>query len=477
MGGGKLMLETKERKFNRKMGLNLLLISAVFYFLPDFIMIDLLPDIIGYALAAVGLTMLADICEDLAFSRKRFMQLIIVGAARLFALFANFALFDNDERPTAILTMVFVLGVVECILLIPAVLSLSEGLLYLGTRHDGTAVFKNERKKRSRERGKSYTEAIAKQTVFFIIFKNALSILPETLSLAIGENYQSYTYQRYEQVNVLRVFSMILIGIAGIVWLIRVVSYLRAVMKDKPFMERIAEKYRVEILPNESMFFGRRVALAFLIMTVGVFAAMDFYIDGNDGMNIIPDIISAACLLVGVLLISKKDNKWRSFAIYTSAVYGIVSTLTWKFNYDFTYAYTAKDVSLDMRANQMWKVLIAAAVLEAACFVAMVIFTGLVLHKTIDDHTGYVSQHSTIDPVGRARQLHKTLRMWLRVATVIAAVAGVAGILRVWMFCSESFIADISWIIEMVLTGVFAGVFAVALSKIKEAIEEKNMLS
>ena len=77
-------MQPKEKRFNKKMGFNLLLLSAAFYFLPDFIMIDLLPDIIGYVLAAIGMTMLADICDDLDLARRKFMQLILLGAARLF---------------------------------------------------------------------------------------------------------------------------------------------------------------------------------------------------------------------------------------------------------------------------------------------------------------------------------------------------------------------------------------------------------
>ncbi len=468
------MIETRKTKFNKKMGLNLLLAASVFYFLPDFIMVDLLPDVIGYVLAAIGMTLLADICDDLEVARKKFMQLILLGAARMFGLFAVFALFDNKERPTAILMMTFIMAIVECLLLIPAVASLSEGLLYLGTRHDGRAVFTNPRKKRLG--GRSYTDKVMRQTVVFVLFKNTLSVLPELLSLSTGENFQSYTYQLYDQVNVLRVFAMIAVSVAGIVWLCRVVKYLKAVMADVPFMESIAEKYRTEILPNESLFMRRRLSIAFLILTVGAFAAMDFYIDGNDGINVIPDIICAVCMMIGVLVASEKGNKWRLPTVWISAIYGIISTLTWKFNYDFTYAYTAKDVSREPIANTLWKILTAASVLESVCFVAMTVFVVLALDATIEEHTGYMPRHPSIDPVERARQIHTRLRRLLRAVPVVALLVGMACVLRVWMFCSESLLSDLSWIIEMLLSGAFAIVFAVALYRIKEAVEEKYML-
>ncbi len=488
------MIETKARKFNRKMGLNFILASVVFYFLPDFMMIDPLPDVIGYVLAAYGLTMLGDICEDLADARRRFMKLIILGAARLFGLFAAFALFSGNERPTAILTVTFVLGVIECLFLIPAVKSMFNGLIYLGTRNNGTAVFnrppknvgsvKNgKRVKRIRTDRRSYSDTVMRQTIFFILLKNILSILPEMLALSAGDDSQYYNYNRYDQINYFRVLAMIIVVIAGIVWLRRMRKYLRALIGDAPFMNSLAERYSTEVLPNESIFFRRRAALAFIVMSVGAFAAMDLYIRGFDAeqelreINVIPDLICAICLMVGVFIISNKASKWRMRAVIATAVYGVVSSLSWKFNYDFVYEYGAAQVSRDIVANRIWKLLTALSVFEAICFTVTVFVVGMVLRDTIEQHTGYFPKHATIDPTARAQELHKKLNFLLQVSTVFAALAGAGGVFRVWMFCSESFVADLSWIIEMALTAVFALMFSYSMSRIKESIEEKYMLS
>ncbi len=474
------MIDTKKRNFNKKMGLGFVLASTVFYFLPDFIMIDVLPDVIGYVLAAYGLTMLGDICEDLNDARRRFMKMILIGAARIFGLFASFAMFGANERPTAILTVTFVLGVAECLFLIPAVKSLFEGLVYLGTRHNGTAVFKRPPKKngkKTRADKNSYSDTVMRQAILFVLLKNIFSILPEMLALSADDASQYYNYNRYDQINYFRVLSMIVIIIAGIVWLRRVRRYFRALINDQPFMDSLAEKYRTDVLPNESIFLRRRASLAFLVMSIGGFAAIDFYFDGNDGINIIPDAICAICILVGILIISTKQNRWRMPAIAMSAGYAVLSAATWKLNYDFTYAYTARDVSRDIVANRLWKALTAVSVLEGVCFTCVIVLAALVLRETIEEHTGYFPKHATIDPVSRTQELQKKLTLMLNVSTALAAVAGVAGVFRVWMFCSESFIADISWIIEMALTAVFAVMFCWSMAKIKEAVEEKYMLS
>ncbi len=498
------MIETKTRKFNKKMGLSFILASAVFYFLPDFMLIDPLPDIIGYVLAAYGLTMLGDICEDLADARQRFMKMIIIGGARLFGLFAAFTMFGPNERPTAMLTVSFVLGVVEIAFLIPAIKSMFEGLLYLGTRHNGSAVFNRPPKpendvrkgkktsKRIRVKDKnSYTDTVKRQTVSFIILKNTLSILPEMLALSAGGDSQYYNYDRYDQINYFRLIAIFIVAIAGIVWLRRMLKYLRALMNDAPFMDSIAEKYRTEVLTNESIFFRRRAALAFIVMSIGAFAAIDLYIRGVGAMpdiiysgdqelremNVIPDIICAIAMLVGVLIVAVKNSQWRTRSLIATAVYGAVSAVSWKLNYDFVYNYGAAQVSRDIVANRLWKLLTALAVFEALCFTVMILFVCNVLRETVKEHTGYFPKHATIDPTARAEELHRRLGLMLRVTTVLAAIAGLGGVLRVWMYCSESFAADISWIIEMALTAAFAIAFSYSMSRIKESVEEKYMLS
>ncbi len=487
------MIETKTRKFNKKMGLSFILAAAVFYFLPDFMLIDPLPDVIGYVLAAYGLTMLGDICEDLADARRRFMKMIIIGGARLFGLFAAFTMFGPNERPTAMLTVSFVLGVVEIAFLIPAIKSMFEGLLYLGTRHNGSAVFNRPQVsgKRVRKDKNSYTDTVKRQTVFFIILKNTLSILPEMLALSSGGDSQYYNYDRYDQINYFRLIAIVIVAIAGIVWIRRMLKYLRALMNDAPFMESISEKYRTEVLTNESIFFRRRASLAFIVMSIGAFAALDLYIRGVGAsseiifageqelreMNVIPDIICAIAMLVGVLVVAVKNSQWRTRSLIATAVYGAVSSLSWKLNYDFVYDYGAAQVSRDIVANRLWKLLTALAVFEAALFTVMILFVCNVLRETVKEHTGYFPKHATIDPTARAEELHRRLGLMLRVTTVLAAVAGASGVLRVWMYCSESFFADISWIIEVALTAAFAIMFSYSMSRIKESVEEKYMLS
>ena len=157
-----------ERKVRKTLGLGLVSLSFIFYFIPDFMaVIDITPDFIGYILLVAGLTALSDMNESIASARKIFVRMILFGVLKIFAFVASFTLSDGFEQPTTLLLFGFILAVAECLLLIPAYRDLFDGVLYLGMRENGTAVF--EYGKRNK---KNVTERIKRSTVRFIIIKN-----------------------------------------------------------------------------------------------------------------------------------------------------------------------------------------------------------------------------------------------------------------------------------------------------------------
>ena len=130
----------KNRKSGRRLGFGLVSAGFVFLFLPDLMLIDILPDVIGYVLIALGLSSVAFLDDSVAEARKLFLRLAIVAALKPVALIGVFSA-SASEQPTMLLLMSFALSLFECIWLIPAYSNLAEGLLYLGTRLDAMAVF------------------------------------------------------------------------------------------------------------------------------------------------------------------------------------------------------------------------------------------------------------------------------------------------------------------------------------------------
>ena len=465
------MIYAKNRA-DRKLGLNLLRIAFIFYFLPDFTVFDLLPDVIAYVLITLGLSKLADVSESIADARRKFSYMIYYGIGKLVALFVVFGLIGYDERPNAFLVAAFIFAVVEIFFLLPTYRSLFDGILYLGMREESRAVFKNPKESKNR----NYTESIKRFTVVFIIVKNLAATLPETLSLLVNVDVQSYNHSFYDDINYFRFIAMTLSLTFGIIWLKKIERYFVDLMNDAPFMERILERYEKEVLPNTAIFTRRRIKKAILFLVLGAFLTVDFYIEGNDGFNVIPDCLGALCFVGGILFTLEKKNRYKMPAMLITASYGVLSILTWIFNYMFTYEYTAAEVSRDVTANALWTVLFAVSILEAVGFFAMVGSSLLAVRELIREHTGSVNAYASIDPEAKKKALHRDFENRLYVCLAFVILAAASGPFRVWMFSSESMVADMSWIFEFVLTITFACVFTRTMYLVNEEVEEKYRL-
>ena len=466
------MIHEKNRS-DRKLGLNLLKIAFVFYFLPDFTVFDLLPDVIAYVLITLGLTKLADVSESIADARKKFSYLIYYGIGRLASLFIVYGLIGSDERPNAFLVAAFTFSVVEICFLIPAYKGLFDGILYLGMREESLAVFRQEGETLVK---RSYTEKIKRFTVIFIIVKNLAATLPETLSLLVNVDVQSYNHSFYDDINYFRFIAMTLSLTFGIIWLKKIEKYFAALMNDKHFIDRICEKYEKEILPNTAIFTLRRIKKAILLLVIGAFLTVDFYIEGNDGFNIIPDFLASLCFVGGILLTLERKNRYRMPTILVTSAYGVLSVLTWIFNYMFTYEYTAAEVSRDVTANALWTALFSVSILEGVGFLTMIGGVLLSVRELIREHPGSVNSYASIDPEAKKRELHRSFEKRLYVCLAFLILAAASGPFRVWMFSSVSMVADMSWIFEFVLTITFACIFTRTMYLVNEEVEEKYRL-
>ena len=168
----------KGKKLNRYLGFGYMLAGAFFLFEPYIGIIDLLPDALGYLLICLGLYRLADLDERLSEALKGARSLALVGIARWVAMFLVFGFVSPAEQPVFMLLMLFSLGVLDCILLIPMWKHLGGGLQYLGARSDATAML--DRKKMNGKQGTyNVVEKYTAVTTVFFVLHELLAILPE----------------------------------------------------------------------------------------------------------------------------------------------------------------------------------------------------------------------------------------------------------------------------------------------------------
>jgi len=156
-------------------------------------------------------------------------------------------------------------------------------------------------------------------------------------------------------------------------------------------------------------------------------------------------------------------------------VYAVVTSVNWRIISDFSYRYTAHHVKTDKEANDMWKFLVGMSAFEAVCFIILIVTVMLIFIRIINEHTGYVVEHNTIDPKVKLTELRTSLKKPLYISLVLALVAASAGVFRVFMFMQTTELADSSWVIETLITGVFAIAFSIAIARVKEEVREKYM--
>ena len=129
-------------KARKNLGLGLVCASFLFLFNPVVSVVDILPDFIGYLLLCTGITQLADMNYHLEEALRYFRRMILVSLLQLFSIFFAFGFTTGRERPTVLLLFAFTFAAIEIIFLSHAYNQFFEGFLYMGSRLDGTAVFR-----------------------------------------------------------------------------------------------------------------------------------------------------------------------------------------------------------------------------------------------------------------------------------------------------------------------------------------------
>ena len=361
----------------------------------------------------------------------------------------------------------------DAIILIPAYKNLFDGLLYLGMRYEGTAVFG----KQKRENSKSATDKIKFLTIAFVIIKNLLLLLPEMPALSISSSMNDAMTENIGMIEFIphmRIFGMIFSLCVGIFWLCSVISYFRALKKDLTFIQNINNEYIAKILPNEKLFVGRRMKMACLLLSIAAIFSLDFYIGGNSGYNIIPDAVFAVGCFCGVLAIRKYISKWL-LALNGSLclAYAFIASYNGGIVFDFFQKYSVRKIKRNPEVYGQWINLIIWAVIEALLFLGVVITLIIALRKIVNNHTGYVYESVNTDSKLKFEQAHAKLNLPLIATLVFAVASAVGSILKIYLFSIPSEISTSSWLIELLLTLLFVAATLYSVTNVNQGVKEK----
>ncbi len=477
----------------KRMGFLLIALSPLFLWNPDIAVFDLLPDVIGYVLLSLGLSSLSYLNYHFEESAKRFHRMAVLSAARLAFVLVLFGLVNSVDRPTTMLLGNFVFGVLELMTLLPAYKHLFEGLIYAGSRSGvGHSIFRPTVAhrlwslviKRKSEFDHSntavtVTESFSFMTCLFAVLKVTLNVLPEFTVLT---EHSEKVANLYAYIWLFRVVAVLLGAVVGIVWLLLALRYYVGVLRDKDFVNDLRARYMREVYPNKDLFVARQYKLGSFFLFFGIMLSLDLPMDG---VNVLPDILCAVCLIAGVLSLRYYVSTWKSGVAVLSA-YGVVSGMEWfwQIRYFKIEEFEAHAALNGAEATDMYTVSVVLSVISSVLFVLSVASVLGCLKDIIRAHTGYEIKHTDMQTYGRMNALHKQLIRGLVPVLVMSVICAVGSIAYTFMLPFSGMggewyrvLASLWWVINLAFGVVLLVVFAEKNNDVMEQLQNRYMLT
>lgn len=389
-------------------------LSLIFLFNPNITVIDLLPDFIGYILLSLALVRLADINETVAEAAAIFNKMILIDAAKIFAIIWIFWISPPSEQNAAVLLWSFVFGVLEMVFLIPAFIKLYKGFLELGYFHDNHAILGAKSKRSGKSARRNYTERIRFFTIFFVAFKATSSFFPELITINFSEYLESHGNGI---LYILRMFTFIPVFIMGMIWIIKIIIYFRRISKDVVFTSALSEIYCEKVLPKKGIFIKRNVKISFVLLLIAVVLSFDLRIQN---INIFPDALSALMLLAFFVSISRKTKINLALPIILSALGVVSGIISMIFEIRFFKEYMWDSIFRNEGAMDAYVLLCVSAIINALVFAAIFVFALLAIKAVVKTHTGIVEASNAVNDVAR-KSMNKSIHEELKRTLIIDA--------------------------------------------------------
>ena len=469
----------KQRRVSPKLGLGYVIVGVFFLISPYFAVADVLPDFIGYAFILKGLYCLSDLNDRIAEASKLFRRLLILSIVRLPLLLLIYGMAAPAERPTLQLLCCFVMAILDCMTIVPAWKHLSAGLIYLGTRHEGTAVFDKFYPGGEPRSYRSLTERTFTFTAVFLVVREILAVLPEltVLSHSMGGADMERPVGLYDYIGLLRGVAAAVVVMLGVIWLVCFIRYFCHLLKDRTFFENLRHKYETEVLTRPELFARRGVKCAMIFLCVALVFTADLFLDD---VCVTPDFIFGILSVVALLILRKYvKTRWWGAAMAMSCLY--IPLTAGEFLMQLFYFRLSEGASAYRRADvyyQWMNMNVVRAVTLVAGLLLMVLLVK-VLSEAVRRYTGFsVTAYDSAHPNERVREVHKDLctRLWIAVGLGVLASA-VSQLYMMVLPVMENTLWELIGSADFVMTGIFVVFFIHTVTLIFEQIDYKYMLS
>lgn len=297
--------------------LGLIFTGLIFFALPNFNLLDIMPDFIGAALIMSGLSKMYMYDGNFEDAKRSAKFLLWISVLRLVLCFWT----NSGGRRDYLLPFTFIVCVLEAIYMISLFKGLYLGLEYTLMRADSERLVKK-------------TNEAFTMSFIFVIVSRVLEFAPQIceiyaqdaeLDLSSGASFKmSMAQMKMYVLGVCLVCSLIL----GIIYLVLTADAWIRIISDKNYAPFLKEKYQNYLSDFRDEYVASKIEFVYFLFTLSFVFFFDFYIDG---INIIPSLpgillVTGAC---GYLLGLLSQKKLPLFAL--SAVTLICSCINYLF--------------------------------------------------------------------------------------------------------------------------------------------------
>lgn len=413
-----------------------ILASALFLCNPIVGFVDVLPNCVGYLLLCIGLHQLSDLSGRISEAARRARILLLLALGSLLAAYLIYGVMGQQtaqmnryEQSVYILLASFVSLIAQWYFLIPAFRDLFAGIATLAERHAADAL--------TRERqGRTYPERMRRATTRFVILSSLLSLLPE-LTILTSFEYEKenrfFPFDWYQYVNLFRFVCGFAAFLIGLIWLVRMLRFTLAAMRDREWLAHLREQYCAEVLPQTGMLTVRRFSTAFLLLQIALIFSASLRLNQR---SILPGLIFAVLAGLAICLLRADLPRERCMHCFLAAAalgLGSAVRLVVEGMYFKRYLPEASLYDPDAyRAFLLVRLTEVGEILLTFLLIAVLLRTMASLTRTHTevDYGGQNARYLSADATAR---LHRQFAIRASVTVGIFFLAALLGALEAWL--------------------------------------------
>lgn len=456
------------KRENRSMCFGIIFLGFVFFFNPTIAVIDVLPDFIGCIIIWLGLSRLSLIHPNMQAARSGFLKLALIDVAKSLSLIVIFGMGNHSEQPTLLLVAAFAAAVVELLFLIPAFRSLFDGLFSMASRYDCIELYGDRGGRLSR------TDLMYRMTVIFLIVREAVCLLPELTSLTTSSFSDSRWDRIYEYIGVMRTVACLLVGVAGIAWLVSLALYYRRLRRQTEMMQGLWTVYQEYYSSHPGIAVKRRHGASLTLLFAGALLLTDFYLDFQ---NVLPDALAGLLLAAGAL-IPAVPRMYRICTACLAVTYSVVAYISSELSYEFLREYSVSEIGKSQAADAAYRNMWLLSLLEFVLFMALLVMLLLLLRAVVRKWAGYRAQHTQNEFEERCQKsMFSDFDGQLLLCSVMGFISGLFSFLYDYIKVMPGkgiyHLLEYLWIFDFCAAIVFAAVLGATLYRIYGEIKNR----